>query len=120
MDRLPPRRVFEVTVNVALSDDASHEGGRLLGVFGGAVQPLLRAEGDATVHSCRLLHAVSAMTGGTRYALILFFDRRARAGRRTRWSTPAAAVSKVEGRDAFSVRVSGGGVGPLFSRTTSA
>ena len=88
---------YEVTVNVALSDDASHEGGRLLGVFGGAVLPLLRAEGDATVHSCRLLHAVSAMTGGTRYALILFFDRRARAGRRTRWSTPAAAVSKGEG-----------------------
>mmetsp|Transcript_28203 Transcript_28203/g.90687 ORF Transcript_28203/g.90687 Transcript_28203/m.90687 type:complete len:105 (-) Transcript_28203:61-375(-) len=79
-----------------------------------AVQPLLRAEGDATVHSSRLLHAVSAMTGGTRYALILFFDRRARAGRRTRWSTPAAAVSKVEGRDAFSVRVSGGGVGQLL------
>ena len=36
----------------------------MYGVFGGAVQPLLRAEGDATVHSCRLLHAVSAMNDG--------------------------------------------------------
>ena len=40
---------YELTVNVALSDDDAHEGGRLLGVFGGAVQALQRAEGDATV-----------------------------------------------------------------------
>jgi hypothetical protein len=77
---------YEVTVNVALSDDDEHGGGSLLGVHGGAVRRLTRREGDATVHSSRLLHGVSAMTHGTRHSLILFFDRRARAGQRNRWT----------------------------------
>lgn len=77
---------YEVTVNVALSSDAAHDGGRLLGVFDGRVQALERGEGGATVHSSRLLHAVSSMTRGTRYSLIIFFDRRTRDGRRNRWS----------------------------------
>ncbi|EOD32441.1 hypothetical protein EMIHUDRAFT_253355, partial [Emiliania huxleyi CCMP1516] len=62
------QKTIKKSRRVLFSDDASHDGGRLLGVFGGAVQPLLRAEGDATVHSCRLLHAVSAMTGHGRHA----------------------------------------------------
>ena len=32
-----------------------------------------RKEGDATVHQSSLLHAVAAMTSGTRYSLIAFF-----------------------------------------------
>lgn len=67
---------FELTVNVALSADAAHGGGKLIGLFAGEVRALDRKEGDATVHSSSLLHAVSRMTSGTRYSLILFFDRK--------------------------------------------
>jgi len=73
---------YELTVNIALSDDAEHEGGRLIGLFRGQVQALLRGEGGATVHSSSLLHAVTRMSRGVRYSLILFFDRNARKGRR--------------------------------------
>jgi hypothetical protein len=37
------------------------------------VQGIGRSEGDATVHSATLLHAVTRMRGGVRYSLILFF-----------------------------------------------
>ena len=63
-----------LTVNVALSSDAAHAGGRLLGVYGGAVHTLERRAGEATVHSSELIHGVTRMTGGVRYSLILFFD----------------------------------------------
>ena len=64
-----------VTVNVALSG-ATHEGGRLLGLFDGAVRAIERDEGDATVHCSTLLHGVSCMHGGgARYSLIVFFER---------------------------------------------
>lgn len=66
---------YELTVNVALSADAAHGGGNLIGLFKGVVRALDRGEGDATVHSSSLLHAVSRMTTGVRYSLILFFDR---------------------------------------------
>ena len=62
-----------VTVNVALNDETAHSGGGLLAVFDGAVQHLPRAEGEATVHASTLLHAVTCMTSGTRYSLIVFF-----------------------------------------------
>ena len=72
-----------VTVNVALSDDAALAGGgKLLGVYGGAVHPIDRAEGEATVHSSSLLHGVSRMRGGVRYSLIVFY-RAAPAGTET-------------------------------------
>lgn len=77
---------YELTINVALSADSNHKGGRLLGVFGGAVQPIERAEGEATVHNSSLLHGVTRMTSGTRYSLICFFDRVIRAGERNRWT----------------------------------
>jgi hypothetical protein len=67
---------YEITVNVALSADNGHGGGRLLGAHGGKICALERAEGDATVHSSKLLHGVSAMTRGVRYSLIVFSDRR--------------------------------------------
>ena len=75
-----------MTVNVALSDDAAHSGGKLLAVCNGEVRALERDEGGATVHSSKLLHGVSKMTGGTRYSLILFFDRKGCTGRRSRWA----------------------------------
>ncbi len=64
-----------LTVNVALTDDAAIAGGRLLGVYGGAVHAIERREGDATVHSSSLLHAVSAVDNGVRFSLIMFFAR---------------------------------------------
>ena len=63
-----------LTVNVAVSADADHGGGRLLGVYGSKVQCIERAEGEATVHSSDLFHAVTRMQSGVRYSLILFFD----------------------------------------------
>ena len=59
------------TVNVALSDESSCVGGELaMGSSG--VQAIRRGEGEATVHSSTLLHAVSRLDSGTRYALIVF------------------------------------------------
>jgi hypothetical protein len=65
------------TVNVALSADRSHAGGRLLGYErrGGAWQ-VEREEGEATAHGPGLMHAVSRLQSGRRYALILFFGPR--------------------------------------------
>ena len=62
-----------VTVNVALSDDDDHQGGRLLALLRGGMHVLSRQAGDATVHPSSVLHAVSAMEQGVRYSLILFF-----------------------------------------------
>ena len=62
-----------LTVNVALTSDEETVGGTLLGVYGGAVRPLRRGEGDATVHSSALLHGVTRMLEGTRCSLILFY-----------------------------------------------
>ena len=65
-----------VTVNVALVDDASFEGGELLGVFGGAIRKVERKQGEATVHNSSLLHAVTKVRGKhVRYSLILFFEQ---------------------------------------------
>jgi hypothetical protein len=61
-----------VTVNVALSADAAHRGGRLVGVFADGARHFARAEGDATVHLSRIVHGVTRMTAGVRYALIVF------------------------------------------------
>lgn len=61
---------------MALSADARHAGGRLLGVYGGRVHTIERAEGEATVHSSDLFHAVTAMEGqGVRYSLIMLCAR---------------------------------------------
>lgn len=66
---------FRLTVNVALSADAAHSGGRLIGVYDNKVHRMERTEGEATVHSSDLVHAVSSMSGnGVRYSLILFFS----------------------------------------------
>lgn len=65
----------KVTVNIALSADSTHTGGRLLAVLQGRVQRCERLEGTATLHASTLLHAVTRMTAGTRYSLILFYGR---------------------------------------------
>ena len=62
-----------LTVNVALSADDWHDGGRLLALCEGRVQAIPREEGEATVHPSTLLHGVSRMRGGARYSLICFF-----------------------------------------------
>jgi len=62
-----------LTVNVALSPDEWHDGGRLLGIYEGRVHSIERDEGEATVHPSTLLHAVSRMQGGVRYSLIVFY-----------------------------------------------
>ena len=61
-----------LTVNVALTDDSEHVGGRLLVVMDGRVSALPRSEGSATVHPSSLLHAVTRLVSGLRYSLILF------------------------------------------------
>lgn len=68
-----------LTVNVALSDDEMHEGGRLVAIAcpSQGVRPCVkrfqRATGDVTAHTGKLPHAVTRMTEGHRYSLILFF-----------------------------------------------
>ena len=65
-----------VTVNVALSADADVDGGKLVAVGAAdGLATICRAEGEATVHDSRLLHAVTRTRAGTRYSLILFFGR---------------------------------------------
>ena len=63
------------TLNVALDDDATFAGGRLLAISDRRVRALERSEGEATVHPSTLLHAVARMTRGVRYSLIVFFGR---------------------------------------------
>ena len=81
--------VAAVTVNIALTDEVDESppgddsrggvrsgGGRLLGIYDGAVRAIARRAGDATVHPSSLLHGVSRMDPGVaaRYTLIVFFQ----------------------------------------------
>ena len=72
---------YRVTINVALSAHEDYGGGHLLGVFDGHIHRMDRSEGDATVHNSDQVHAVSAVTTGTRYSLIMFFSVRPRPKR---------------------------------------
>ena len=78
-----------MTVNVALNAEAGFEGGVLLGLHAGAVRPIEREAGEATVHRSSLLHGVTAMSAGARYTLIMFFDPLATA-------RPLAGEASVE------------------------
>lgn len=64
-----------LTYNVALEDDALHEGGRLLALLDGRLVAVERQEGEATVHPSELLHGVTSMRSGVRYSLIIFWRR---------------------------------------------
>lgn len=71
------------TVNIALNDDDSVEGGKLLALNDAALTALPRAEGTAILHAGNLVHGVTKIEKGTRFSLILFFYRNANAvGRR--------------------------------------
>eukprot|EP00038_Savillea_parva_P005065 m.146877 g.146877 ORF g.146877 m.146877 type:complete len:477 (+) comp11651_c2_seq13:203-1633(+) len=79
-----------ITVNIALVDDDTFEGGRLLACYDGQVRALKRAQGDATVHSSTLLHGVSRLRHGRRYSLIVFFGLKAAAVPTALRFTPAS------------------------------
>ncbi|KAJ1453301.1 hypothetical protein M885DRAFT_619196 [Pelagophyceae sp. CCMP2097] len=64
------------TANVALSSAEDHCGGDLIALFGGQCRSVARNLGAATVHRGNVLHAVSPLTSGERYALLLFFHRK--------------------------------------------
>lgn len=84
-----------MTVNVALSDGSAHGGGTLLAVYDGALRAVSRREGEATVHPSNVLHAVSRLTAGVRYSLIMFFHRR-------RLCPPMPSAEDVSSEDADS------------------
>ena len=58
-----------LTVQVALNGDSEYEGGRLLFLEGDRVHAPARGPGTVTRHDNRVLHGVSALTGGVRYGL---------------------------------------------------
>lgn len=62
-----------LTMNIALSSDDEHGGGALLAIVDQRLRRCERQEGTATVHASTLLHAVTRMVHGERYALILFY-----------------------------------------------
>jgi hypothetical protein len=62
-----------LTLNVSLTDEADHTGGRLLAILQGSVRSCERREGTATLHMSTLMHGVTRMTSGERYSLILFY-----------------------------------------------
>ena len=61
-----------VTLNVSLSDEAAIDGGELMVLAEGRVVALKREEGEATVHSSELMHAVARVSSAVRYSLIIF------------------------------------------------
>jgi uncharacterized protein (TIGR02466 family) len=65
------------TVNIALNDDSSFDGGKLLAVNGTALTAPLHGLGTAILHAGDVVHGVSKIERGTRYSLILFFYRKA-------------------------------------------
>ena len=65
-----------LTANIALEADAAHCGGVLLALLEGSVTPIVRGEGEASVHPSTLMHGVTRMRQGTRYALVVFFADR--------------------------------------------
>ena len=75
------------TVNIALNEDQSFAGGRLLVMNGVGLKAPARGLGTAILHAGNLVHGVSKIERGTRYSLILFFYRRA--------DSPARAAEAV-------------------------
>jgi len=61
------------TANVALSSSSDHTGGALLCLVGGSVCTCDRELGSATVHRGDVCHAITPVTSGTRYSLLIFF-----------------------------------------------
>lgn len=61
------------TVNIALTDDEAHTGGRLRMWHGNGVDETPRRAGDATAHVWSVAHEVTPVTRGERASLIIFF-----------------------------------------------
>ena len=57
-------------------------GGRLLLLYDGELRTMVREEGEATIHPSTVLHAVTCMTAGVRYSLIIFCQLPAASGAR--------------------------------------
>lgn len=87
------------TANVALSGSSNHEGGKLLCLVGGVVQACIRELGAATVHGGDVCHAVTPVTAGTRYALLIFFHEAATSG-----DAGAATVMLAQGKSGASLQ----------------
>jgi len=60
---------------VCLSPRGAHSGGDLLLAVGGKLRSHVRGEGDATLHVGDVAHAVTEVTSGYRYSLLLFYNR---------------------------------------------
>ena len=63
------------TANICLSPTSAHTGGHLLVATGGRIKEVNRAEGDAILHVGDAAHAVTKVTAGERYSLLLFYNR---------------------------------------------
>mmetsp|Transcript_32826 Transcript_32826/g.71604 ORF Transcript_32826/g.71604 Transcript_32826/m.71604 type:complete len:288 (-) Transcript_32826:276-1139(-) len=63
------------TVQVALNDASEYEGGQLCFFVNGALTVLDRPAGSVCQHPPRVLHAVTALTGGTRKSLFVVDER---------------------------------------------
>ena len=59
------------TMQVALNGDAEYRGGRLVFATGAGFVIPTRPAGTATIHTDRIAHGVTALTGGVRYGLFL-------------------------------------------------
>mmetsp|Transcript_16721 Transcript_16721/g.67444 ORF Transcript_16721/g.67444 Transcript_16721/m.67444 type:complete len:331 (+) Transcript_16721:47-1039(+) len=66
------------TANLALSPAGAHRGGQLRCLVGRRVATLDRGEGDATVHTNDVCHAVAPVDAGRRYSMLMFFHNAAR------------------------------------------
>lgn len=64
----------QVSVSVNLSPADDYEGGDLLLFAHNALQRATREQGRATVHDANVAHAISDLTSGTRWSLVLFCD----------------------------------------------
>lgn len=62
-------------INVALSPPEAYSGGDLLALSDESLLEVSeRSEGNAVVHWGSVCHAVSPVTEGTRYAMVIFLD----------------------------------------------
>ena len=64
----------DATVNISLSDPLEFDGGKLLLIGQEMVLSPIRTLGDALIHPWYTCHAVTAVTKGERWTLIMFFS----------------------------------------------
>jgi predicted 2-oxoglutarate/Fe(II)-dependent dioxygenase YbiX len=56
-------------MQVALNNDSSYDGGRLVYLSNGRIHMPKRDAGTVTIHNDEIVHGVSMMQAGTRYGL---------------------------------------------------